>query len=115
MDDSSRILRMAQALFVLNGIVWVFLAVLTVERGGGFGWALAGMMVANGVMMLLAAWGIAQGVRSYYLLAAALVVVNLVLTITDQFGPLDLAILAINVILLGLLVGGRKRILGREE
>jgi hypothetical protein len=52
--------------------------------------------------------GIGTTQKRFFYLAFLVLAINILLTVTDQFGILDLATLVIDVILLGLLVGAWK-------
>ena len=104
--------RAAQALFVLNAIIWVALGIGGLLRLSSsqpvlpiVALVVALLMFGNAGAMLLAALGLGQRRRLFDSFAVALIAVNIILTVTDQFGALDLATLVIDVILLGLLVG----------
>jgi len=104
--------RAAQGLFVLNAIIWAALGIGSLLRLSAsqsvppaVALAVALLMFGNAGAMLLAAVGLGQRKRLFDFFAVALIAVNIVLTVTDQFGALDLATLVIDLILLGLLVG----------
>lgn len=104
--------RAAQALFVLNTIVWIALGIESLLHLDArqpvppiVALVIALLMFGNAGAMLLAALGLGQRKRLFVYFASALIAINIVLTVTDQFGALDLATLVIDVILLGLLAG----------
>ena len=108
--------KVAQALFMLNVVIWVILGILSLARitkspvGTITRWVIGILMFGNAGAMLLSAIGIGRGGRAFYYFALAVLAVNIVLTFTDQFGVYDLLTLIIDVILLGLLIADRKRI-----
>jgi hypothetical protein len=108
--------RVAQALFFLNAAIWLVFGIWSLVRVAGkeSGMVVTLLVVAllmfgNVVAMLCCGWGLAIPRRRWYYLALAVVVVNVVLTVTDQFGLFDLITLLIDLLLLGLLIAIRKR------
>ena len=105
--------RAAQSLFGLNALIWlilagVSLARLTGDRPNSFiFWVIAALMVGNAGAMLLCAVVIGRRKRIYYLFALLVLLVNIVMSVTDQVGWADLLTLFIDVVLLGILLGGR--------
>ena len=104
------------ALFILMAAIWFFLALSTFLRGKGFGGDASigsllavAFMVGNALGFLLLGWGIRSRKRLWTLMAYPFLAVNILLTITDEFGAWDLITLLIDVSLLILLVLGRKR------
>ncbi len=71
----------------------------------------AGM--ACGAGMVAAGLGLGRR-RVWYYFALAVLAVNIVLTVTDQFGAFDLATLLLDLILLGLLVITRAQYLAAQ-
>jgi hypothetical protein len=103
--------RAAQALFLLMAAVWFVFGVWTLVRGGGvtMAWILSVLMFGNAAALLGVGWGLGKQQRRFFYLGLALLAVNIVLTVTDEFGPLDLATLLIDVALLCLLIATRAR------
>ena len=100
----------AQAMFFLNAAIWILFSVLTLRRmHGSMAWIIAVLMASNAGAMLLAGWGIRKRHKWFYYLGIAVLAVNIVLTVTDQFGLLDLLTLLIDVTLLVLLLATRSR------
>jgi hypothetical protein len=115
---STPVVTAVQALFVLNAVIWIFLGALYLWQfssdSGGLSyadWIVAGLMFANALAMLLLALIIGKRRRIYYFLALAVLAVNILLTVTDEFGLLDLVVLLLGLAILVLLVGGRRRYL----
>ena len=65
------------------------------------------LMFGNAAAMLLAGLGLATRRRLAFYFAIFILLVNIILTLTDQFGALDLATLVIDAILLGILFASR--------
>jgi hypothetical protein len=106
---------MVQILFFVNALAWLLLGVVNLARvaGNGTGQMLAMVVIAilmfgNAAAMLVCGVGLGTRQRRFYFLALAVLAVNLILTVTDQFGLLDLLTLLLDVALLGLLVWDRK-------
>jgi hypothetical protein len=65
---------------------------------------IAFLMFANAAALLICGLGIASGKSWFYLLAIAVLAVNILLTVTDQFGIIDLLTLLLDLSLLTLLL-----------
>ena len=110
MKNVSMSVRAAQILFFLNAAIWLVLGIISLFRipHNGQGQYLVPIII--GILMFgnagaMALCGILLGKqrRSFLYLAVGVLAINILLTITDQFGVLDLITLIIDVILLGLL------------
>lgn len=106
--------RLARALFYANGAMWVALAAATVWRmaGGSAEQRVSAVVIAvlmhgNAGAMLVSGIGLGTGRRVYYVLAVAVLLGNLVLTVTDQIRLLDVLTGALDLVLLGLLIAAR--------
>lgn len=115
-------IQWAQALFCANAVIWVLLAVVTVLRMGDGSAGqqqaapfIAILMLGNAVVMLVSAWGLGRRSRLFYLFAVAVLVVNIILTITDQVGWLDVLTGLLDLVLLALLAAMRGRYWGRSD
>ncbi len=110
-------MRWAQGLFFLNGGIWLVLAVVSLIRFGGNGvqavtaLAVAILMFGNAGAMAVSGALLGRRRLLIYLFALAVLMVNIVLTFTDQVGPLDWITFAIDLVLLSTLLVARKRFL----
>lgn len=111
--------KYAQWLFYLNAAIWLVFGVASLARLSRGGappnitlLVVAVLMFGNAAAMLVAGWGLGKQNRWLYLLAIAVLLVNILLTFTDQFGIFDLLTLLIDAALLTLLVLKRVDILG---
>lgn len=113
MPPSPSPLRLAQLLLLLNGLLWLGLGAYSIapisDEHAAVAWAVVGLMFANGLVLLLAAWGIGRGSRRLYWLGLAQVGVNLLLSVTDQVGAWDWIVLLLNAVTLALLFTQRRR------
>ena len=106
-------LRAAQVLFYVNATIWLLLGAASLVRAGNSTvpvvglWVMAILMFGNCSAMLLGGLGLGMQNRLFYIFAIAVLVVNILLTFTDQFGVLDFGTLVIDVALLGLLIATR--------
>lgn len=104
----------AQIMFFVNAGFWVLAAAVSGLRqsGGSLPAALllAGLMLGNAGALLLVGLGLGRRRAAFYL-GAAVAAVNLALSITDDFGLLDLISLAYNAAPLGVLFLGRRQFL----
>lgn len=112
----ARSVRAAQVLFFLNAAIWLAFGVWSLVRlGRGSAhqtltlWIVAILMFGNVGAMLLSGVGLGSRQRRFFWLAVAVLAVNIVLTVTDEFGIFDALTLALDLALLGLLVAGRKQ------
>ena len=108
--------KAAQALFFANAVIWLLLGITSLGRlaGSSTGQTTAMLMVVllmfgNASAMLVAGAGIGKQHRLFYTFGLAVLAINIILTVTDQFGLLDFITLAIDVVLLALLLVTRAR------
>lgn len=101
--------KVARALFYLMAIIWVIFGIASL-LGGINTTMLVGavivaiLMFANAALYLWAGWGIGRQRVRFYNLGIALLVVNLLLTVTDQMGIYDWITLVIDLAALVLLI-----------
>ncbi len=107
--------KTAQAIFSLNAIIWLVLGIISLARLTGnpsnqtiILLVIAILMFANVGAMLLSAWLVGKRKRLFYLIALVVLLGNIILTFTDQFGLLDLLTLIIDLILLGIMLVKRQ-------
>jgi lysylphosphatidylglycerol synthetase-like protein (DUF2156 family) len=105
-------LRVTQFLLVLNGLIWIGLAIYAIasisDEHAVLAWVILGFMFANGLILLWVAWGVGRGSHALYRLGLVQVGVNLILSMTDQIGAWDLIVLLLNAITLALLFAQRR-------
>jgi hypothetical protein len=114
--DPTRVLSVARALLVANGLLWLGLAAMTLR--GQWAANVAGtpaptllvvLMVGNAAVLL----GLSRGLRPEHtaslVTAAAWVTVNLILSVTDQLGVMDVAVAILNAATLTAIAGLRRR------
>ena len=112
--EKPRAVRAAQILFYLNAAIWLVLGVSTLVRlASGESdqstsmWVVGVLVLGNAAAMLLAGIALGKPRWPFYAFALAVLVVNIVLTFTDQFGILDLLTLLVDLALLGSLIVAR--------
>ena len=103
----------ARILFALNAAAWILLGVSSLLRlrpagGASVGWVVTILMFGNAVAMAWFAWVLGKRRTLWYWLAVAVVAINVLLSVTDQFGPLDLVVLLADAVLLILLLAARR-------
>ena len=76
---------------------------------------MAALMLGNGAALAAAGWGLGRQSPSFYFFAVAVLVVNILMTITDQMGLWDWLTLALEVLLLGLLLAVGRRYVGGKN
>ena len=113
-DQTRNLLKATQSLFFLNAAVWVVFGVLglfeALDGGSSLRWVLSILMFANAAVMVWLGVVIGSGRKQIFFLAILYMALNVVLSITDQFGWIDALILLLNLIMLGLLFITRTRI-----
>lgn len=110
----------AQAMFFLNAAIWLLFGVFSLVRMAARNpdqamtvWIVAILIYGNVGAMLWAGIGLGKQRKRFYYFAILVLAVNIVLTVTDQFGIFDLITLLIDLALLGFLIATRKRYSGR--
>lgn len=110
----SSTLNLARILFFVNGAVWGTFGILSllraVEGGSSLRWMFSILMFANAIVMAWFGVMIVNGRDWIFFLAILYMAVNVVLSITDQFGWVDALILLLNLVILGLLFVARQQI-----
>ena len=85
------------------------------ESGGNLSSVMLGtilvLMFVNALILLWIGWGIGKGQRLYYYFGVLVLAGNIFLTLTDEFGIFDLAVLALTIGLLIMLILTRSRYL----
>ena len=111
----STLLKVTRTLFFVDAALWLVFAVLgtalAATSGDTLRWVLSALMAANAAV--LAGFGlrlVPERVRVFDL-AILYMVLNAVLSITDQFGVVDALVLAFSLALLGCAFITRMRIL----
>ena len=113
-------MRWAQGLFFLNAAIWLVFGIVSVLRlGGNEGQGVTALVVAilmfgNAGAMALSGALLGKRRMLFYLFALAVLAVNVLLTFTDQVGAFDWITLAIDLVLLGILIGARKQFIERR-
>lgn len=114
-SNISNSIRTAQALFFLNTAIWLVFGLVSIYRVLSrvgeqtlTAWVIAIFMFGNAVAMFFSGFLVARRNRYGYYFALAVLIVNILLTFTDEFGIFDLVTLLIDLVLLVLLVAGRR-------
>lgn len=107
--------RAAQILFYLNGVIWLFFAIWSLARMDRDGLGspvatliIAALMLGNAAAMWMSGYGLGKRRKIFYYFGIVVLIVNLILTLTDQVGLFDWITLAIDLVLLGLFLATRK-------
>lgn len=108
------LIKAAQLLFVIMAGIWSLLAVISLTRmtSSGSSQLIAALIVAvlmlgNAGAFLMAGIVIGKPNRLFYFFGVMVLAINIILTVTDQFGVLDLITLVIDMVILGLLIATR--------
>lgn len=110
--------RAVQVLLILNTAVWLTFGIISLLRLSlqnpeqiGVLSIVAVLMFGNVAALLLAAWLLSWQPKWGFYVALAVLLVNIVLTFTDQFGLFDLLTLLLDLTILALLLAGRRQFL----
>ena len=118
-EQTTSLLKLTRAMFFVNVLVWLMFGVgsliKAVEEGSTLRWVITFMMIANAAVMFWFGVVIVNGQKRVFFLAILYMALNVVLSITDQFGWVDALILSLNLILLGLLFVTRQRMKQTEK
>jgi hypothetical protein len=116
MEDNqiSTLLKWTRILFFVNAVAWLVLGMLSLsfralDNGNPARWVITVLILINGLVMIWFGFMIVNGGSLVFTLAIIYITVNVVLSITDQFGWVDALILFINLCLLGTLFVTRYR------
>jgi len=110
-----RLIRAAQMLFFLNTGIWIGLGLGNLVKlvNGHSNSTITGLIIAvlmfgNALVMLVCGVSLGKQHRRSFYLALVVLVVNIILTVTDQFGLVDFITLVIDLVLLGILIADRR-------
>jgi hypothetical protein len=112
-SNPSRQIVLAQVLFFLNALIWVFFMILFLSDQVTPGdpvssWVIPILMAGNALALLACGIGIGRRTRIFYFLALAVIAINILLTLTDQVGLFDYLTLLVDLVILVLLVASRQ-------
>jgi hypothetical protein len=113
------VVRIAQWMFIILGLIWLTFGIWSILRVGSVGgnvpaallWIIIILMFVNALLLIWIAWGIGKGNKLYYFFGILVLAGNIFLTFTDEFGLFDLLTLIVNIILLVLLIVTRSKYL----
>lgn len=107
-------IRLVRSLFYLNGVIWLVLGVISLFRLGSGGNAylitmlvIAILMCGNAAVMVATGFVLKWPQKRWFWLATAVLLINIILTFTDQVGIFDLLTLLLDVVILSLLIANR--------
>ena len=113
-SEETRFIRIAQILFFVNAIIWLLFGVVSLYRmaTGESDYAITLLVIAifmfgNVAAMLVAGFVIRWPQKRWFWLATAVLLINIILTFTDQVGIFDLLTLLLDVVILSLLIANR--------
>ena len=112
-NQISNLLKLTRALFFINAAVWLIFGALGFMRAmtstSDLRLILSVLMVANAAVMIWFGVMIISGRSWIFFLAILYMALNVVLSVTDQFGWIDALILLLNLCVLGMLFVTRHR------
>lgn len=114
MNTSSNALpavRAAQSQFYVLAALWGIIGAVSLGRlqsgEASSGLVIVVLMLGNIAALLVCGVGLGSGRSAFFYLSLAVLLVNIVLTVTDQFGLIDLLTLILEVFLFGWLLYAR--------
>jgi hypothetical protein len=109
-------------LFYLIAAIWLafgFVSLLRAQQHGNLPLMIAVLlgilMFGNAAALFWMGWGIGKEPQGYYYPALVLIVVNIILTFTDEFGFFDGLTLLIDLVILALLLAGRPNLIAGKQ
>ena len=119
--ENNRLIKTAKALFFILAIVWfifgITAAIETAKLPGASFQILiivALIYIANAVLMFVAGWGLGKA-AIFYFFGVLLLVMNIFLSATDEFGLADLLTMMLDLVLFIILVVKRRDFIGERE
>ena len=113
-DRVPTLLKLTRILFFLDATFWLVFGALGLTRAmtetSDMRLIYSVLMLINAAIMLWLGVTIVRAQNNIFFLAILYMALNLVLTITDQFGWMDVLILLLNLIVLGLLFVTRQQL-----
>ena len=107
--ETNQLVKLSKWLFWLNTAVWLTFGIWSLIRIGNSApdsritlWVIAILMLGNATAFLFCGWAIEKQNHLLHIAIITVLVVNIVLTFTDQFGIFDLLTLLLDLILLAL-------------
>ena len=111
---TSKILILTRSLFFISAAAWLILGTLTLMRAlantSDWRMILSGLMITNAAVMAWFGVKIVRAQNHIIFFAIIYMTLNVVLSVTDQFGWIDALILLLNLIVLGLLFVAKQRV-----
>lgn len=111
LPDSDKLIQIGKWLFWLNAAVWLIFGVWSMARigkgGGGTAvtlFIIALLLLGNMAAFLWCSWAIQKQAAWYRFSIIAILSVNIILTVTDQFGLFDFLTLLLDLILVGIML-----------
>ena len=113
-DETTNMLKLTRIIFFINAAVWLAFGVASllfraIDGGTLTRWVITVLMITNAIVMIWFGVMIVSGRNWVFFLAILYMAVNVVLSITDQFGWIDAIILLLNLCVLGMLFVTRHR------
>ena len=111
---TSKILILTRSLFFINAAAWLIFGTLSLMRAlantSDLRMILSVLMITNAAVMAWFGVKIVRAQNHIIFLAIIYMALNVVLSVTDQFGWIDALILLLNLIVLGLLFATKQQV-----
>ena len=113
-NQTTKMLKLTRSLFFINAAVWLAFGIASlffraIDRGSLVRWVITALMIANAAVMFWFGVMIVSRRNWVFFLGILYMALNVVLSITDQFGWIDAIILLLNLCVLGMLFVTRHR------
>jgi phosphoglycerol transferase MdoB-like AlkP superfamily enzyme len=110
----STLLKLTRAFFLVDAVVWVFFAVLSlflaISDGNALRWVISLLMAGNAAVLTWFGVKLDPERVQLFTLAILYMALNAVLSITDQFGTADALVLFLSLCVMGLSFVTRSRL-----
>ena len=107
--------KTAQILFFINAMIWLVFGLFTLSGmasrypGHSMVYIVGVLMLGNVIALALSGFLLSKHNKWFFFFAVFVLVINILLTFTDQFGLFDLATFLLDFVLFVLLISIRKQ------
>ena len=107
-NQTTKMLKLTRSLFFINAAVWLAFGIASlffraIDGGSLVRWVITALMIANAAVMFWFGVMIVSRRNWVFFLGILYMALNVVLSITDQFGWIDAIILLLNLCILEML------------
>jgi len=116
-SKSINYLEIVRGGFFFNAVIWIILGIYTILRTARkpnqsiMMLVIAILMFGNVGAFIFCGLTIGKKSRIIFLVSILVLAVNIILSVTDEFGLLDLLTMLVDLVILGFLLAGRKQLI----